>query len=52
MSAIEDAIKQGTTIVVLTRADLEACTSTEDLAQCLEERYTHLVLNGTHPDVC
>lgn len=50
-SAIEDAQKQGASIVVLTRVDLDSVRDTRELRTLLEERLLYLTLNGTHPDV-
>lgn len=47
-SAIEDAQKQGASIIVLTRADLESVRDTRDLRAVLERRLLYLALNGTH----
>lgn len=47
-SAIEDAQKQGASIVVLSRADLESVTDTRELRALLERRLLYLTLNGTH----
>lgn len=47
-SAIEDAQKQGASILVLSRVDLESVTDTRDLRALLEHRLVHLALNGSH----
>ncbi|MFK5582452.1 restriction endonuclease [Serinicoccus sp. LYQ131] len=47
-SAIEDAQKQGASIIVLTRADLESVRDTRELRALLERRLLYLTLNGTH----
>lgn len=47
-SAIEDAQKQGASIIVLTRADLESVNDTRELRALLERRLLYLTLNGTH----
>lgn len=47
-SAIEDAQKQGASVIVLTRADLESVSDTRDLRAVLERRLLYLTLNGTH----
>jgi len=50
-SAIEDALQQGVTILVITRNDLETVNNTDDWSLLLEERYTYLTAFGTHPPV-
>jgi hypothetical protein len=50
-AAIEDALQQQTTIVVVTRRDLEHVATTTELAHILEDRFTELTAFGSYRNI-